>query len=159
MNLYAYVGGNPVNWVDPMGLCCDAELPKGDLGLVATVCFAEATRNSPEGAYERRAITSVIYNRSISINPYHRRSYCSDGGIPGIISCPTYGGQFPRNGNKHYDEIKDTSSLSESECDLLKDCIKAAKASSLVDLYPYTGFNQTQKEGRDRIAGHWFRID
>jgi uncharacterized protein RhaS with RHS repeats len=171
INLFAYVENAPVNLYDPRGLICDAKLPAGDIGDATVLCFAESQRSLSKDKDEQRMITDVLYNRLRTTNKRHRKDYCSDEGIMGIRNCSTYGGQFPRGGydkkgvwigNGHYNEVANEEGikkLCDSECDLLKRCISAAQASSEKTKYPYTGFNTTEKPGRDPVGRHWFRVD
>lgn len=162
VNLYPYVVGNPLSYIDTRGLkktkpeCfkCDAEFPASPIKEVALTCFAEASNNCCEGANEKRAITDSIYNRANTKD----KSWCTEGGVVGVLSCQYNNNtQFLGYGSPEYNRAGDVGNLSnKTDCQKLKDCIAAAIASSTKTNYSYTNFNQTNRPGRTKICKHYF---
>jgi RHS repeat-associated protein len=156
-NQYLYGFNNPLKNIDSKGLqagssgCCNAVLPQGAVGQVALMCFGESTRNCAHGAKEKRAITDVVYNRASK-----NKSYWGGSGILSVLRHPN---QFLGYCNSECQKAKTPSSLNKTDCDELKECIKAAQGSAVSTLSKYDGFNQTNKPGRVKICAHYLRIE
>ena len=168
-NLYAYVGNNPINRIDPFGLksknCskCDAQLPPSPIKEVALTCFAEATPDSqcePDAPVsqedEKRAICDSVYNRADA-----DQSYWGGDSVRGVVSygLGTKRQQYLGYKSPRYEKAEKPQNLCAADCKQLKECIQAAQASANGTMFKYNGFNQTPKPGRTYICDHYFRVD
>jgi uncharacterized protein RhaS with RHS repeats len=104
MNIYAYVGGDPVNYVDPYGLCPDGERDDGEGGCepipddAITITAPRMTNNQSVGVYFR-------FSFSFSLGNYHDYTVveviCEDGSNVTEAVMQEARSRFmaPRNGN------------------------------------------------------------
>jgi hypothetical protein len=96
-------------------------------------------------------ITDSVYNR-VAAN----QKYWGGNTVIGVIKAPK---QYVGYNTPQYNKAKNSESLEKKSCDKLKDCIKAAEASSKGTENEYNGFNQTPMAGRTKVCVHYFRKD
>ncbi len=130
-NLYVYVGNNPINLIDQMGLCpkCSATVPSDPTtATLAQLIYAEGN-GTPTGDL---AIASVVENRAISGMAEFPSS------VQGVMTQQTKGGnyQFQAYGNTLFQSVgthAQVTNLGAANCTSYQNAVTAATSAMQPD--------------------------